>query len=210
MTPHSYTPLHPAFPSALVESRDVREHHTLTLTPALTPTLTPPSPSPSPSHCKVGKWLLDYMNSEETSCCYLADGAEAQQLERLGQLLSRRVDGKLQVMALDLNTVESKTAEAQAAAFKQSIEEAIQLMEEAGMVDARAAELLRRFMPTCAMNDRASPARAAARKVLGLADGDNDPTCAEHGLVNILEEGRKAMDKVMHELMNITEEQARG
>jgi hypothetical protein len=84
---------------------------------------------------------------------------------------SRRVDGKLQVMALDLNTIDSKTADAQAAAFKQSVEEAIQLMEEAGMVDARAAELLRRFMPTCAMNDRASPARAAARKVLGLSDG---------------------------------------
>jgi hypothetical protein len=40
------------------------------------------------------------------------------------------------------------------------------LMEEAGRVDTRAAELV----PTCSMNDRASPARAAARKVLGLAD----------------------------------------
>ena len=50
---------------------------------------------------QVGKWLLEYMNSDETSCCYLADGAEAQQLERLGQLLARRIDGKLQLMALD-------------------------------------------------------------------------------------------------------------
>ena len=142
------------------------------------------------------------MNSEETSCCYLADGAEAQQLERLGQLLSRRIDGKLQVMALDVNTVASKTGEAQAAAFKQSIEEAVQLMEQAGMIDARCAELLRRFLPTCSINDRAANGRKGAREVLGLADGDDDPTCAEHALVNILEEGRKAMDKLLRLLMN--------
>ena len=106
------------------------------------------------------------MNSEETSCCYLADGAEAQQLERLGQLLSRRIDGKLQVLALDVNTVESKTGEAQAAAYKQSIEEAIALMEKAGLVDARGAELLRRFLPTCSVNDRAANGRKGARHVL--------------------------------------------
>eukprot|EP00966_Prymnesium_polylepis_P073460 1705218-Prymnesium_polylepis.1 len=57
------------------------------------------------------------------------------------------------------------------------------------------------------MNDRASTARAAARKVLGLPDGDDDPTCAEHGLVNILEEGRK---KVLREMMEITDVQAEG
>jgi hypothetical protein len=83
-------------------------------------------------------------------------------------------------------------------------------MEKAGLVDARAADLLRKFMPTCSMNDRASTARAAARKVLGLPDGDDDPTCAEHGLVNILEEGRKAMDKVLREMMEITDAQAEG
>ena len=179
--------------------------------------------TPGATHCKemasvmyqinklqVGEWLLEYMNSDETSCGYLADGAEAQQLERLGQVLSRRIDGKLQLMALDLNTVDSKTGEAQEAAYKQSIEEAIKLMESAGLVDERAAELLRRFMPTCACNDRAANGRKGARLVLGLADGDDDPTCAEHALVNILEEGRKAMDAVLRELMNITEAQAEG
>ena len=47
--------------------------------------------TPGATHCKemasvmyrinklqVGEWLLEYMNSDETSCCYLADGAEAQ------------------------------------------------------------------------------------------------------------------------------------
>lgn len=177
--------------------------------------------TPGATHCKemasvmyqinklqVGQWLLEYMNSEETSCCYLADGAEAQQLERLGQVLARRIEGKLQLMALDVNTVESKTGEAQAAAFKQSIEEAVKLMEEAGLVDQRAAELLRRFLPTCSCNDRAANGRKGARLVLGLADGDDDPTCAEHALVNILEEGRKAMDLVLRRLMEITEAQA--
>ena len=70
----------------------------------------------------------------------------------------------------------------------------------------RAGERVRRGQVLCESGDagfcpvphlhieaHASPARAAARKVLGLPDGDNDPTCAEHALVNILEEGRKAM-----------------
>ena len=116
----------------------------------------------------------------------------------------------LQVKALDLNALRGKTAAAQADAFKQSMEEVVVLMEKAKLVDARVAELLRRFLPTCAMNDRASPARAAARLVLGLKDGDNDPTCAEHALVNILEEGRKAMDAILREMMQISEEQAAG
>lgn len=68
-------------------------------------------------------------------------------------------------------------------------------------------------MPTCSMNDRALPARKAARlvlrKALGLPDdGDDDPTCAEHALVNILEEGRKGIDVVLRAMMHITEEQA--
>ena len=63
------------------------------------------------------------------------------------------------------------------------------------------------------MNDRALPARKAARlvlrKALGLPDdGDDDPTCAEHALVNILEEGRKGIDVVLRAMMHITEEQA--
>eukprot|EP00966_Prymnesium_polylepis_P020799 478648-Prymnesium_polylepis.1 len=162
---------------------------------------------------QVGQWLLDYVQSdEETSCCYIADGAESQQRDFLAQMLARRVDGKLELMALDLAQLKGKSAEAQAAAFHESIESVVALMEKAGMADKRAAELLRRFVPTCSMNDRASPARRAARIVLGLDpdDMDNDPTCAEHALVNILEEGRKAMDAVLREMMNITEEQAEG
>ena len=177
--------------------------------------------TPQISHCKemagvmyelnklqIGQWLVEYMNSDETSCCYIADGAEAQQLERVGTCLSRRINGKLQVMALDLSTASSKTAEAQAAGYKDSIEDVVKLMEEVGLVDQRGAELLRRFLPTCSMNDRASTARLAARLVLGLGEGDDDPTCAEHALVNILEEGRKAMDGILRELMNFTDEQA--
>ena len=159
---------------------------------------------------QVGEWLTEHLESDETSCCYLADGAESQQIDYLGQLLARRVDGHLQIKALDLAALGSKTADAQAAAFRTSMAEMAALMEKAGKADARAAELLRKFTPTCAMNDRASPARAAARKVLGLADGDDDPTCAEHGAVNILEKGREAMDAVLREMMSISDEQAAG
>ena len=158
----------------------------------------------------VGEWLVEHLESDETSCCYLADGAESQQVDYLGQLLARRVAGKLEIRALDLAALDDKTADAQAAAFRASLHEVAALMEKAGKADARAADLIRKFLPTCSMNDRASTARAAARKALGLDDGDNDPTCAEHGLVNILEEGRKAIDKVLRDMMNITDEQADG
>lgn len=158
---------------------------------------------------QVGEWILDYLNSdEETSCCYLADGAESLQVDHMGQLLSRRVDGKLEIKALDLNALASKTAEAQAQAWHDSIESVVAIMEKAGTVDVRAASLMRKFVPTCGMNDRNATARAATRKVLGLQDGDDDPTCAEHALVNVLEEGRKAMDRVLRGMMNITDEQA--
>jgi hypothetical protein len=158
----------------------------------------------------MGEWLLQHIESDETSCCYLADGAESQQVDYLGQLLSRRVNGKLEIKALSLDALKGKSADDQAAAFRSSIEEMSELMLKAGLVDARAAELIRRFLPTCTMNDRASSARAAARKALGLPDGDNDPTCAEHALVNILEEGRKAIDRVLREMMEISDAQAEG
>ena len=162
---------------------------------------------------QVGQWLLDYMESDaETSCCYIADGAESQQRDFLAQMLARRIDGKLELMALDLAQLKGKSAEAQAAAFNESLESVVALMEKAGLADGRAAALLRRFLPTCTQNDRASTARRAAALILGLAADsmDFDPTCAEHGLVNILEEGRKGMDAVLRAMMNITEEQAEG
>ena len=62
---------------------------------------------------QVGEWLLEHVESDgETSCCYLADGAESQQVDYLGQLLSRRVNGKIEIKALDLNALKSKTSEA--------------------------------------------------------------------------------------------------
>lgn len=126
-------------------------------------------------------------------------------------MLSRRVDGRIELIALDLNLLKGKTAEAQAAAFHHSIEEMTMLMEKAGLADVRAAELLRRFLPSCTMNDRASTARCASRLILGLHKEDvelNDPTCAEHALVNILEAGRMGMDAVLRRMMDITNEQA--
>ena len=64
------------------------------------------------------------------------------------------------------------------------------------------------------MNDRAAPARKAARLARGGdgsgGDGDvaDDPTCAHHAVANIGEDGRKAIDKILKAKMNITEEQA--
>ena len=113
---------------------------------------------------QVGEWLLEHVESDgETSCCYLADGAESQQVDYLGQLLSRRVNGKIEIKALDLNALKSKTSEAQAAAFSASLEELADLMMKAGLVDARASDLLRRFMPTCSREDLCGMAKVKSR-----------------------------------------------
>lgn len=178
---------------------------------------------PGASHCKflravmaqlnklqAAEWMGDLLSDQdEQSCCYIADGAESQQHEWLAQLLSKRLpDGKIDLMAIDMAVMGSKTAEAQAARFRAALEEIAAMGEKAGFLDAARAERLRNFIPTCGMNDRAANARKATRIILGLDDGDDDPTCSEHALVNILEEGRKAIDAVVRRLMNISDEQA--
>jgi len=69
--------------------------------------------------------------------------------------------------------------------------------------------LITGLKPDCTMNDRASTARKASCYVRGVgADGNSDPTCAHHAIINIFEEARKAMDGVLKAIMNITEELA--
>ena len=97
---------------------------------------------------QIGEWMLDYLNSDETSCCYIADGAESQQIDYLGQLLTRRVNGKIEIMALSLDALGGKTAVDQAAAFDASLEDVASMMLAAGLVDEKGANLLRRFLPT--------------------------------------------------------------
>ena len=75
----------------------------------------------------VGEWIVDHIQSDETSCCYIADGGEAQQVEKLAQILSRRINGKLELKALDLSALMSKTGEAQAEAFRDSMEAQIEV-----------------------------------------------------------------------------------
>eukprot|EP00965_Chrysotila_dentata_P020121 665902-Pleurochrysis_carterae.AAC.1 len=64
------------------------------------------------------------------------------------------------------------------------------------------------FVPASMMNDRAAAARKAARLVSVDDDANDDPTCAHHAITNILEKGRKAMDGVVREMVNITDEMA--
>ena len=124
---------------------------------------------------QIGTQLLE---TEGDSYCYVADGAESLQSEYLVQLLSRRDEnGKLQTTALDLNLLHSKTSEAQAAAFRESLRLTAELLKDLGITDEVSPRLLA-FTPASTMNDRAAPARKAARLVRGMADGNDDPTCA--------------------------------
>jgi len=165
----------------------------------------------------VGEWLLEHFDSDETSTCYGADGAESQQQEFLGAILSRRINGVLDIKALDLSVLNSKAAEAQAERFNDVMAAMADAMQDVGWASTAEAQMLRRYRPDCTIQDRASTARKGGRWVRDGkettpgTDGDevnNDPTCAEHALVNILEEGRKAMDKVLRGMMQITDEQA--
>ena len=153
---------------------------------------------------QVGVQLLE----SEDDYCYISDGAESLQSEWLIQLLSRRdASGKLQVTALDLNRLHSKTSEAQHEAFKGSLKLVAELLRDLGITEEVSPRLLN-FKVASTMNDRAAPARKAARLVRGVAEGEDDPTCAHHAVTNIYEEGRKSVDAVLREIMNITDEQA--
>eukprot|EP00966_Prymnesium_polylepis_P068930 1601355-Prymnesium_polylepis.1 len=157
---------------------------------------------------------VQLLETEGESFCYIADGAESFQSEWLSQLLSRRdANGKLQVSALDLSLLHSKTAEAQHAALLESLRLIAETCRDVGVTEEVSPRLLN-FKPDSTQNDRAATARAAARRARG-GDGSggggdvpNDPTCAHHGVTNTLEDGRKAIDAIMREEMNITDEQA--
>eukprot|EP00965_Chrysotila_dentata_P069610 2299289-Pleurochrysis_carterae.AAC.1 len=64
------------------------------------------------------------------------------------------------------------------------------------------------FVPASTMDDRAAAARKAARLVRGDDETADDPSCEHHAITNIFEEGRKAMDGVVCEMINITDELA--
>lgn len=160
---------------------------------------------------QIGVQLLE---TEGENYTYIADGAESLQSEWLSQLLSHRdANGRLNVTALDLSLLHSKTAEAQHKAFKESLRLVAETCRAVGIPDEALPRLME-FNPTATMNDRAAAARKAARLARG-GDGSgkagddviDDPSCAHHAVTNIFEEGRKAVDTVMHGVMNITEEQ---
>jgi len=104
-----------------------------------------------------------------------------------------------------LSELHSKTAEAQHAAFKESLKAMAELLRDIGITDDLSPAILG-FKPSSSMNDRAPVARKAARLV--RESETDDPTCAHHAITNIFEAGRKAIDAVLRKLMNITDEQA--
>eukprot|EP00965_Chrysotila_dentata_P227488 6196047-Pleurochrysis_carterae.AAC.4 len=64
------------------------------------------------------------------------------------------------------------------------------------------------FRPDPTINDRATAARKAARLVRGDPEATDDPTCGNHAITNIFEEGHKAIEGVVREMMNIMDEMA--
>lgn len=179
---------------------------------------------PCKSHCKgllpvlnqlhklqVGKELL--AGGLNAHYCYANDGAESLQRDFILHQLTRRVDGKLQTMSVNIGQLHSKTAETQAKSFLEDLKEIAVLCQRAG-ITKEVSPLITNPNVTSSINDRAATARKTARLVMAKLRGvevetiPDGPTCAEHAWVNILEEGRKAIDKVLRELVNISDEQA--
>mgnify|MGYP007078087322 CR=1 FL=1 len=180
--------------------------------------------TPSKTHCKrllpvlnqlhklhVGKELL--RGGVNAHFCYGSDGAESLQRDFVLHQLTRRVEGKLHTISVDMQQMHSKGSEAQAESFIGSLKEIAELCKRAGITED-ISPLITNPNVTSSINDRAAAARKAARLVLAKLLGvdvdtiPDGPTCAEHAWVNILEEGRKAIDGVLREMMNITEDQA--
>lgn len=119
-------------------------------------------------------------------------------------------------VSVNIRQLHSKTAEAQARGFvPRRCERDCRVVQASRCHDGHFASHHQSECDLLAINDRASTARKAARMVLAKLRGvevetiQDGPTCAEHAWVNyILEEGRKAIDKVLREMMNITDELA--
>eukprot|EP00965_Chrysotila_dentata_P026525 878955-Pleurochrysis_carterae.AAC.1 len=70
--------------------------------------------------------------------------------------------------------LQSKTAAAQAEAFKESLRETAELLRDVGITETMELRILD-VSPASTMNDRAAAARKVARLVRGADDGDDDP-----------------------------------
>eukprot|EP00965_Chrysotila_dentata_P036898 1227834-Pleurochrysis_carterae.AAC.1 len=116
-------------------------------------------------------------------------------------------DGNLKAMELDFTMLQSKTLEAQAEASKESLCEMAALLRDVGITEAMEPRILS-FALAFTMNNRATAAHKAARVVRRDDEAINDPTCVHHAITNIFKEGRKAMNAVVRETMNITDEMA--
>eukprot|EP00965_Chrysotila_dentata_P173563 5729823-Pleurochrysis_carterae.AAC.1 len=103
--------------------------------------------------------------------------------------------------------LQSKTSEAQAEAFKESLRETASLLRDVGITEAMKPRILD-FAPASTIHDRAAAARKAARLVRGDDEGNDYPTCAHHAITNIFEVGHKTMNAIVRDMMSITDDMA--
>ena len=79
---------------------------------------------------QLGEWLL---RDIDASYCYVADGANSMQQELMAHLLCRRnaATGKIESMAVTMDAITDKTAEGQAAKYKEAMEACADAWKEA-------------------------------------------------------------------------------
>ena len=96
--------------------------------------LADPPPPPAP---QVAGWLLE---DPTANMCYMADGANSQQKEIMGQLLFRRnkKTGRLDSRVISISSISDKTAEGQRVAYKNAMAALAESAEAVGLLDKLA------------------------------------------------------------------------
>lgn len=102
---------------------------------------------------QLGEWLLRDIDAHY---CYVADGANSMQQELMAHLLSRRnkQTGMLESMAVSVDAVTTKTAEGQAAGYKQAMLAATEAMEELAELGLLEPELAANLGELSASEDK--------------------------------------------------------
>ena len=93
-------------------------------------------PPPHPPASQVAQWLLEDTTANMCDMCYMADGANSQQQEILGQLLYRRdkETGRLDSRVNSISSISDKTVvEGQRVAYKNAMAALAETAEAVGL-----------------------------------------------------------------------------
>lgn len=135
---------------------------------------------------QLGEWLLQ---DADANFCYIADGANSLQQEMMAHLLSRRdqSSGKIESMAVGVDAIHDKSAENQAACYRQAMRAAAEAMCELSDLGLLEPELTAKLLI-----DQAPSSMSGTSS----RDGTQDDSPAENAAA-FFEQRRKRMQTML-------------